>query len=126
MACLLDKAYSTRCATVTPHLQAHIDQAAVVVVHDLHAALRDLRQADERRVPLPPVAVGQQRGQVAAGQRHHRGAAQRERHAVQALLPELVALALALALIPVAVRIVPPGVVLHAVQRVTEFSTYML
>ena len=100
-----------------PRLQAHVDQAADVLGHDLDAALGDLREADERGVARAPVAVGQQRGQVRAGQRHDRVATQRQRHAVQALLPELVALALALALVPVAVRAVPPRVVLCSTEN---------
>ena len=39
------------------HLEAHVDQGAHVLLQHLHAALRDLAQADQRRVPLPPVRV---------------------------------------------------------------------
>ena len=75
--------------------------------HDLHAALRDLRQADERRVPLLPVRVDGPLRQQRYGDGHHRRAAQRQRDAVQAFLPELVQFALAIRLVRVRLRLMP-------------------
>ena len=82
--------------------------------HDLDAALRDLRQADEGRVSLLPVRVDGPLGQQRGGDGHDRGAAQRQRDAVQTLLPELVQLALAVRLVRVGLRLVPLRLVLRA------------
>ena len=96
------------------NLYAHVGQAVHVLDQHLHAALRNLRDADESRVPLLPVCVLQQRGQQTGGQRRHSVPSQRERDPVQALLPKLIQLPLALALILVRVRPVPVGLVLQS------------
>jgi len=85
-----------------------------VLHHDLDAALRDLGQADEGRVSLLPVRVDGPLGQRRGGDGHDRGAAQGQRDAVQALLPELVQLALAVRLVRVGLRLVPLRLVLCA------------
>ena len=95
------------------YLHAHVGQATHVLHQHLHAALRNLRYADERGVALLPVGVSQEGGQQAGSQRGNGVPSQRQRKPVQALLPKLVQLALALALVFVRVRAVPVGLILQ-------------
>eukprot|EP00951_Prasinocladus_malaysianus_P028255 scaffold256756_cov36-Prasinocladus_malaysianus.AAC.2 len=96
-------------------LQAHVDEGFDLLEHDLGAPLGDLREADEGGVAVSPVLL------VVEEVLHHRRPlrrvedgrpAQGDGHPVQALLPKLAQLALALVALLV-FRGVPLLVVLH-------------
>ena len=109
----VSRASVCRMGSTAAHLHAHVGQATHVLHQHLHAALCNLRYANERGVALFPVGVSQEGGQQAGSQRGNGVSSQRQRKPVQALLPKLVQLPFALALVLVCVRAVPVWLILQ-------------
>mmetsp|Transcript_11530 Transcript_11530/g.34148 ORF Transcript_11530/g.34148 Transcript_11530/m.34148 type:complete len:249 (-) Transcript_11530:999-1745(-) len=114
-----------RLACRPPHLgvavlqprQAHVGQRAQLLLHQLGTALRNLREADERRMAAPPVGVAQPRRKQLPGGRHDRVAAKRHGDAVEAFLAKLEAVACSRLLVLVGVSAMPQRVVLDVHQE---------
>mmetsp|Transcript_172865 Transcript_172865/g.420484 ORF Transcript_172865/g.420484 Transcript_172865/m.420484 type:complete len:337 (+) Transcript_172865:1658-2668(+) len=98
-------------------VKARRHRAGDVFEHALDAPFRDLRQRDERGVTLAPVLVLDQRRDRRRGARQHRVRPERDRDAVEALLPHVVPLALARVAVLLLLRGVPARVVLDVEQK---------
>ena len=84
-----------RVGIVGSRAEARRHRARDVLVHALDASLRDLRERHERRVTLAPVPVAEQRRDRRRRARKHGVGAERDGDAIEALLPDVVPLALA-------------------------------
>mmetsp|Transcript_20599 Transcript_20599/g.49035 ORF Transcript_20599/g.49035 Transcript_20599/m.49035 type:complete len:393 (-) Transcript_20599:326-1504(-) len=98
-------------------LHAHIHQAPDLLQHDLGTALRNLREADEGAVAVPPVLVVEEAVHHGSPLRRveDRCPAQSDRHPVQALLTKLAQLPL-----PLRPLLVLGGVPLRVILNVEQ------
>ena len=105
--------------------QAHVNAPVALRRHHLGASLRDLSEADHARVPLLPVGLVRQKvwKQSRCDWKHLR-TTQRERHAVESLLADVVCLAVTRILVAAGTavgigpgNVVPLGVVVDVEQE---------